>query len=169
LAAQVDGVAVAETLLAARSNVHLQGKDGRTALHLAQQQGHGGIGTLIRNAKQKETEERALELLHARHHSVEPAGRLAQTYTHSLGEGGASRSQSEEEEEDRQAAIYHGRLTAVCTLRQESAKGDDEEDADCAGGEGGGGQESAERRGVSNGGAREPPPNASARLQVYSR
>ena len=133
LAAQVDGVGVAKSLLAARSNVHLQEKDGRTALQLAQQQGHGGIGTLIRNAAQKATEERALELLHPRHHSVEPADILAQTHTHTLGGGGESSSQCEEEEEGRRAANYHGRITAVCTLSQVSAKGDDEEDTDAGG------------------------------------
>ena len=45
--------AVTEELLAASCNVHLQDNDGSTALQFAEDQGHAGIATLIRNIKQE--------------------------------------------------------------------------------------------------------------------
>ena len=45
--------AVTTQLIEARCNVDLQANDGATALQCAEDQGHAGIATLIRNKKHK--------------------------------------------------------------------------------------------------------------------
>jgi ankyrin repeat protein len=49
--------AFTEQLLAARCKVDLQTKGGRTALQLAQQEGHDGIAALIWSTKREREEE----------------------------------------------------------------------------------------------------------------